>query len=1077
MTAQSASVWLLRLTMISVVLFAIASPAELSAQVVGATVSGRALDPSGAVLPGTAVSVQNRATAIIANGVTNAEGYYVIPNLQTGTYDLKASAKGFATVSRSGIILTVGEELVLNLTLTVGSASQEVTVTSEAPTVDLANSTLGGVNDSTTITELPLNGRSWSSLAALQPGVNIARDQPPLNAGDRVDRGLGQQMNITGGRSNQNDYLLDGVNFGDHSNNGPGSILGGNLGVDSVAEFSVLTANYSAEYGRVSAGVISAVTKSGSNSFHGDAYEFLRNSALDARNYFDPPKIPGFQQNQFGISAGGPIRKDKTFIFGNYEGIRQNLGMTVISTVPSPAARSGMLSTGTVPVDPAAAKFLQAFYPLPNGAISGDTGIFEFPNPLISSENFFVIRADQNFSVKDRVSGTYLFDNTAQSSNDEFKNKILNNLTRRQVIAIEWNHTFNSRLLNSSRFGFNRENLGDPLNATAINQAVADTSLGFVPGDSAGQLNIGPLTGFSGGLSANPPNTQRWNSWQGYDNVFYTKGIHSLKFGANVEKIQYNSLSLRQAGGVYNFNSLSDFLTNMPASFQTDTPGTESPRHQRQTIFGTYVQDDIHARTNLTLNLGLRYEMASVITETNGEISNLRVLNSASPNPFLGSPYIQNPSKLNFEPRLGVAWDPFTNGKTAVRAGVGLFDHLPMLASLTTGVDSSFPFADVSSSGSLAAGSFPTRAYSSVSGTHTYSVVEFDPHRNYIWQWNLNIQRQIAQNTTAMVAYVGARGVHMWNQYQDANMVLPTSLVSSNPNFNYSNLVYNGPREDLIWPTPGTGTLINPLTGRINLALFNGRYYYNAFQTQVNKTLSHGFQIEGSYTFAKDIDNGSGGTAPDQYRNSISTPLWFCTQCTRGLADTDIKNALSVNYNWYIPTPASLGAPARALLGNWQTGGILTMQSGTPFTVLVSGDPLGQGSTDPYQYPDRLNGPSCKTAVNAGSVNDYVKLQCFAAPNPSNRLGDSGRNSLIGPGLVAFDFSLFKDIPIQKISEACKAQFRMEMFNALNHSNFTSPNANRTILNPDGSMVPFAGALTLTSTTNRQIQFALKLFW
>jgi hypothetical protein len=1074
MTRSTSVKWFLELAIALLILFGFASPTRLSAQVVGANVSGRVVDPSGAVTPGATITVKNVATGISAYGVTNSDGIYVIPNLQSGTYDLTASATGFATEIRKGIVLTVGEELVLNLTLTIGSSSQVVTVTGTPPTVDLANATMGGVNDTTTITDLPINGRSWSDLATLQPGVNFARDQPPLNAGDRVDRGLGTQLNITGARSNQNTYLLDGVNFGDHSNNGPGSILGGNLGVDSVAEFSVLTANYSAEYGRVSGGVVSAITKSGTNNFHGDAYEFVRNSALDARNYFDPATIPNFEQNQFGVSAGGPIQKDKTFIFGNYEGVRQNVGQEVVDTVPSAAARAGNLSTGTVTVDPAAATYLQAFFPLPNGAVNGDTGIYQFPNPLISSENFFIIRADHEFSVKDRISGMYMFDNTTQSSDDEFKNKAINNLTRRQVVAIEWSHMFSPQFLNSARFGFNRENVGDPVSATAINPATKDVSLGFVPGDSAGQLNIGPLTGFSGGLSAVPPNTERWNSWQGYDNLFYVKGIHSMKFGANIEKIQYNSLSLRQAGGVFNFNSLSDFLTNVPASFQADTPGTESPRHQRQTVFGTYFQDDVHFRSNLTFNLGLRYEMASIITETNGKLSNLRVLNGAPPNPFLGSPYAQNPSKWNFEPRVGVAWDPFKTGKTSVRAGVGLYDHLPLLASLTTGVDSSYPFADVSSSGNLPVGSFPTGAFSDISGMHTYSVLQFNPKRNYIGQWNLSIQRQIAPSTTATVAYVGARGVHMWDQYQDVNMVLPPNLVSSNPNFNYANLSYTGPRQDLVWPTPGTGTLINPFAGRINLALWEGQYSYNAFEAQINKTLSHGFLIEGSYTFAKDIDSGSGGTAPDQYRNSISTPLWFCAQCIRGLADTDIKNALSINYNWNIPTPDFFSAPAKAILGNWQTGGIFTAQSGTPFTVLVSGDPLGEGNTDPYQYPDRITGPGCATAVNPGNVNDYVKLQCFAAPNPSNRLGNSGRNSLIGPGLLAFDCSLFKNIPIH---ESVRAQFRVEFFNAFNHSNFTSPNENRTILNPDGTAVPFGGAITLTSTTNRQIQFGVKLFW
>ena len=1078
MTTQSVSAKnLMKLTIASVMLFGLASP-KLAAQVVGATASGRVLDQSGAVIPGATVAVQNSATAISVNGVTNAEGYYVIPNLQTGTYNLEASARGFTTQIRKGLILTVGEELVLNLTLTVGSAGQEVTVTSEAPTVDLGNSTLGDVNNATTINELPLNGRSWSDLAALQPGVHFARDQPPVNSGDRVNRGLGLQMIISGTRPNQNNYLLDGVNINDHTNSGPGSVLGGNLGVDSVAEFTVLTTNYSAEYGRTSGGVISAVTKSGTNKFHGGAYEFLRNSALDARNYFDPPKIPAFRQNQFGASVGGPIQKDKTFIFGNYEGIRQDLGVSVVDNVPSLAARAGNLSTGTVTVDPTAASFLQAFYPLPNGPISGDTGIYQFTNSLVSAENFFLVRADHNFWVKDRISGTYMFDNTKQASDDEFKNKVLNNLTRRQVIAIEWNHTFNPRFLNSSRFGFNRENTGDPLNATAINPAVADTSLGFVPGDTAGQLNIGTLTGFSGGLTAVPPSVWRWNSWQGYDNLFYTKGMHSMKFGANVERIEFNTLGLNQAGGLFNFNSLSDFLTNQPASFIIDTPNTESTRHQRQTVFGAYFQDDIHLRSNLTVNLGLRYEMASIITETNGKLSNLRVLNDAPPNPFLGSPYAQNPSKRNFEPRVGVAWDPFKNGRTAVRAGVGVYDHLPLLASLTAGVDSSFPFEDVSSSsGVLPAGSFPTGAFGDIAGSHRYALLQFNPKRNYIMQWNLNIQREIMPNTALLVGYAGSRGIHMSDQYQDPNMVLPSNLVSSNPNFNYANLIYTGRPQDLVWPTPGTGTIINPFMGRMDMYLWNGDSYYDAFETQIKKTLSHGFQIQGSYTWAKSIDTGSSGNNPDSYRNSISTLLWFCTKCRRSLSDTDLRHAFSLNYDWYIPTPASFAAPARAIFGNWETGSILTVQTGTPFTPLVSGDPLGQSNTDPYQYPDRIEGPGCETAVNPGNVQEYVKLQCFMAPNPSNRLGDSGRNSLVGPGLVNLDLSLFKNIPITRISETFKAQFRTEFFNVLNHANFASPNANRTLLNPDGSIVPFAGSLNLTTTTARQIQFALKLIW
>src|SRR6202030_822060 len=280
--------------------------------------------------------------------------------LRPGDYELTASAAGFSTQARSGITLTVGEELLLNLTMQVGRVTETVRVTTEAPTVDLANATLGGVTDAKTIEEIPLNGRSWTDLAALEPGVHFVQDQPPINAPDRVKRGLGAQLTVSGGRPQQNNYLLDGVNINDYANAGPGSILGGNLGTDAVAEFSVLTTNYSAEYGRTSGGVISAVTKSGTNQFHGSAYEFVRNSALDTRNYFDPSKIPAFRRNQYGASFGGPIQKDKTFIFADYEGIKQDLGTTAISNVPTAAARAGNLVAGPVTVDPAVAQFIKA---------------------------------------------------------------------------------------------------------------------------------------------------------------------------------------------------------------------------------------------------------------------------------------------------------------------------------------------------------------------------------------------------------------------------------------------------------------------------------------------------------------------------------------------------------------------------------------------------------------------------------------------------------------------------------------------------------------------------------------------
>src|ERR1700730_2408915 len=333
----------------SIAFIGLVLPPRLSAQVVGATVSGTVSDTSGAVTPGVSICIKNVATGNTTTAVTNGVGFYIAPNLRPGDYELTASAAGFATQARSGITLTVGEELLLNLTMQVGRVTETVRVTGEAPTVNLVTATLGGVTNAETIEEIPLNGRSWTDLAALDPGVHFVQDQPPINAPDRSKRGLGLQLTISGGRPQQNNYLLDGVNINDYANAGPGSVLGGNLGTDAVAEFSVLTTNYSAEYGRTSGGVISAITKSGTNEFHGSAYEFLRNSALDADTFIDNaqqnPKPP-FRQNQFGASAGGPIQKDKTFIFGDYEGVKRAQGTTLISNVLSTDARNGIL-TGT----------------------------------------------------------------------------------------------------------------------------------------------------------------------------------------------------------------------------------------------------------------------------------------------------------------------------------------------------------------------------------------------------------------------------------------------------------------------------------------------------------------------------------------------------------------------------------------------------------------------------------------------------------------------------------------------------------------------------------------------------------
>jgi hypothetical protein len=1129
------------LSVIFALILSLFLPSQVSAQVVGATVSGSVLDPSGAKVPDADVTITNVGTGIVTRTTTKSDGIFNVPNLLPGNYEVTVAAKGFSTLLRKGITLTVGQELILNLSVSMGGVNEQVTVTAEAPTVNLANATIGGTVEQRTVQELPLNGRSWTDLAVLQPGVHQSQDQPPITAGDRIKRGLGLELTISGGRPQQNNYLLDGVNINDYANAGPGSVLGGNLGTDAVAEFAVLTTNYSAEYGRTSGGVITATTKSGTNQIHGTAYEFLRNAALDADSFIDNqqgvPK-PTFRRNQFGGSLGGPIQKDKTFLFGDYEGVRQTLGITTVSNVLSSDALSGNLNMAPDPanfplcnpiagdptqchvnIDPQTAKFLASGL-IPKATPANDlpgfnSAPFAFTQLQVTAENFFIIRADHTFSTKDRMFATYQFDKASQSIPDQYDTLLLHNPMFRQTVAIEENHVFTPSLLNSFRVGFNRDNVESPSGATAINPAAADTSLGFIPGTSVGNISINSdgLAGYPGGVDVQAPFKFHWNSFQFYDNLFYTKGKHSLKFGANVERLRGNTFGADFPGGQLIFNSLYDFLTNDRAAVNADVPGLVTGRGVRQTIFGTYFQDDYHVRPNLTVNIGLRYEMASIITEEAGKLANLRSFTPVfeglqpvvgTPGPgqaqiFLGSPYIKNPTKKNFEPRVGFAWDPFNDGKTSVAGGFGMFDVLPFPVEMGSGVDGSVPFDVGASAGqSSTAGGAMQLGCSTPCGVYGVAlanqsgrnyVMDFNPKRNYVMQWNFDIQRELAPNLSIMVGYVGARGKHMRFQADDVNMVYPVT-GTANP----------APGQPLMWPVPFTAPIptavppnpatcldgstptatgcpwpvVNQFMGRTQMALWDGNYSYNGLQVQVEKKMSHSFQVGGSYTYSKNMDDGGGSVASDPFRNSISTLLWFCKACRRGLSDQDQRHNLKVNYEWDVPTPATFGAPEKAILGGWEAGGILTVASGTPFTVLVGGDDLGQNNTDAYTYPDKSTAAGCSNPVNPSNASDYVKISCFSVPNPINRLGTSGRNSVIGPGLINVDFSLFKNFAIR---EALKGQFRAEFFNVLNHPNFQSPNDNRVILNPDGTIPANAGAVTLMNSDPREIQFALKFSW
>jgi hypothetical protein len=1053
-------------------------------QVVGATLSGTVTDSSGATIPNVQLSIEKVDTGVVRTVITDSAGVYTAPNLAPGPYEITVSANGFATLFRSGIILTVGAQQVLNFPMQVGTIAQKLEVRAEAPTVELSSSSLSSELDATTVRELPLNGRDWTLLAALQPGVtSVSPLQIPPSSTKRSARGFGTQLSVSGGRPQQNNYRIDGISVNNYVDSGPGDALGVAMGVDAIEEFSVVTSNYSADYGRTSGGVVNAITRSGTNQLHGTAYEFLRNSALDARNFFDGPQIPEFRRNQFGASGGAPIWKDKTFIFADYEGLRQFLGTTTLANVPSPDARNGIIhnkdgSTTTITVDPKVAPFL-ALFALPNAGLKGvgNTGIYSFVSQQVATENFETTRIDHHFSEKDSFFGTYVHDSSDLTLPDSLNTVLVQEHTANQRVALEETHVFSPRLINTVRFGYNRDHDLSGGGISAINSAAADPALGAIPGFDAPAVTVSGLTKYTAGLDDQSHTLFRWNAFLGYDDASLTVGKHNLRFGGVVERDQDNREAFdNHGGGMFGFGSLTAFLLNQPKNFAADSL---SALDFRQTIFGVYFQDDIHWKPNLTINLGLRYEMSSVPSEINNKAANL--YNITDVTAHLGNPLFNNPTHRNFEPRVGFAWDPFGDGKTSVRSGFGMYDVLPLMYEFGSHGSGS-PFDTTVQNNKLPAGTFPTGALAAAKAVPLPEIqfIGQNPRRNYVMQWNLSVQREVSSGLTVTAAYLGSRGVHNPFIADDSNMVLPTITSAG-----------------YLWPNPATNPqVINPIWGDIDILQWDDSSIYHALEAQVTKKLSHGFQIVGSYTWGKSIDSSSGSIESDSFLNSISNLFFFEGKSNRGLSDFNVEHNLVINSIWTAPTPHFGNRATDWVLGGWELGGIFEARTGLPFTVLIGGDPLGTLDSSPVDFPTRLGGPGCASAVNPGNVNNYINLSCFGLPMATpaitaqcvpftaatvigtcaNLEGNSGRNSTIGPGLINVDFSLFKNNYIGH-SERFNVQFRAEFFNILNHANFNSPIDNQTLFDQTGAPVGGAGAIDSTSTTSRQIQFALKLIW
>ncbi|MFN7949711.1 MAG: TonB-dependent receptor [Blastocatellia bacterium] len=1058
----------------ALILLFIALTVQVPAQTVGGTISGVVRDQSDAVIPNAEVVVRNTATGVTRSATSNESGLYRIANLSSGTYEMTIRATGFTTGEQKDVVLTVGAEVTANVTLRAGNVSEKVEVQGGAASVELAQSQLNHVVEERTIKELPLNGRDWTQLAQLQPGVAVVRSQ---NGADslRAQRGNGVQMTISGGRPSENNFRLNGVSINDYANTGPGSSLGINLGVDAIQEFSVLTSSYSAEYGRTSGGVVNAVTKSGTNEIHGTAYMFHRNSALDAANFFTNAsglaKEP-FRRHQFGGSVGGPIIKNKTFVFFDYEGLREYLGVTTVSTTLSENARNGILAAGKVTVDAAVKPFL-VIYPLPNAGLigNGDTGRYAFHAGRISNENYYIGRIDHKFSDKDSINGVYFFDDADIVSPDEFNNKNVGQASTRQAFTMEETHIFSSTLINSLRLGFSRTVAGNGLSTDILNPVLKDPALTFIPGRAVGEIQTAGLTNFTAGLNGVERNLFHFNAYQVYDDVFLTRGRHSMKFGFGFERDQNNYDGAFQPNGRYDFPSVAAFLTNNPTQFQGLLPGSDTTRGARESIIGMYAQDDFHLRTNLTLNLGLRYEFVTSPTESQGKIANL--LNLSDKQPTVGKLFTS--TKKNFAPRLGFAWDPFRNGRTSVRGGAGIFDVLPLLYLFVNRFNRTPPFFRTGfvtyNAQNPGLGKFPSQSFAAL-GPNTFRTifVESNPPRPYKGQWNLTVQHEILNDFTVELGYVGARGIHLPRAVEDLDIVPPISLGEHR----YAFPALTSPQS----------VRLNTNFGRIAAELWDVNSYYHAFHAGLKKRMSHNVQMQMAYTWQKSIDTSSATFSDNEYGVTIGNPISFDTRFNRGLSDFDLRHNLTVNVLWQVPTPQNWNGLAGVVLGGWQLGSIFNVSTGTPFTVLLNSDRAGSRMSQTRQQlgqrPNLVS--SCTSLVNPGNPDNYIKKECFTDPGLGN-LGNLGRNTLTGPGVTNLDFSLFKNQAITAISENFKVQFRVEMFNALNHANFALPDVTQFTLFSGGTgtatqtPITSAGRLTRTQTPSRQIQFGLKLIF
>ena len=1006
----------------------LASAALVFAQGTTGSISGFVTDDTSGALPGATVTVRHVETDQRRVLVTDGAGRYRAQQLAPGKYEVLVELLGFRAARVADLPLTVGQDAAVNVQLKVGAIDEQVLVTGEAALVNMRQSSVAALVDEKQIRELPLNGRDFSQLTLLQAGVTASPSTQ-----QQVDRGMGTQVSIAGARPNQISYQLDGADANTQGNGSPGSAAGGLLGVETVREFQVLVNNYNAEYGRSTGGIVTAVTRSGTNAFKGTLFEFTRNSRFDSRTFFDDPNqdIPPLKRNQFGGYLGGPLAKDKTFFFGSYEGLRQDRGLTTIATVPSRATRA------RADISPVTRPYL-LLYPEPNGRETGATGPYSVQVTSPTGENYAVGKVDHTISAAHSVSARYFWDKAQVDQDTAIPFWTTDTRTKSQSFVGEHKWIIRSNLLNVAKVAWNRA-----YEATDnIEKRSFDPALFFIPGTRFANISVSGINSL--GPDTNTPTFVDLKSLQFIDNVAWSASSHNVKSGVSITRYMNDQDSSFDFGGNYAFTSLENFLQNRPGTYEGQAPGSTTDRRWRQNLIGLYVQDDWSAKRNLTVNLGVRYEFITTPHELGGREASMPDLQAKDT--VAGGPIFKNPSFTNVAPRVGFAWDMTGDGKNALHGGAGLFFE-PILSNIYRAYGNRTPpFYNLINPASP---TFPTPPTSGASSLLRLDLVDYNLKNPYRVQYNATYQRELPGRTVVTAGFVGSRG---YRQIRNVEYNQAVPQLQADGSFFF----------------PVGSTRRNPNFGSVRLRISDGLSWYKGLIAGASRRFSAGLALQASYTLGKSEDLGSQAVGSADFDNSFQPRYAFDALDNKGLSDFDIRHNFVFNSTWEIPVRSSLGGAAKALAEGWQLASILTVRSGIPFTPQLGFDraralPRSGGAG---QEPDLVAGCSMNPVL--GGADQYFDVNCFSLP-AAGTFGNVPRNTIIGPGFGSLDFAVFKNVMVRG---GRRIQLRAEGFNITNRVNFGLPQP--TVFNSAGR-VSNAGQITTIVGTARQWQFGVKV--